>query len=369
LGTGHTPVPIDQYLAEQRQKGLANQSHRASARGLLELFELLGFTDESGGAFALTPEGKAIASIAGKPLDGPGIAVWRKAINSFQHTDEDGTSHPYQVLLRLVARRPGISRAKCALALEAADDSEDELERIVKLSDLDEDEIKDKIGVSNSNWNNAKKILPRFAEQLGDVIKKQRKLVLAEAPGAGATVARDPDREKSQVAPPRTARKVTPDTIAKAGLSERDEAPPPPDLDPQAMAAAIAARAARLKRHNEIVRALAKVFGDEGAEIFEDPFDLLAKFEEDGILVEVKTLDGSEGDERDRVRGAAAQVLYYEAFVTTPITGDASLQKIACFEHKPSNAHCKWLRSLGIGVLWKTDDGFAGDRIGKAVIA
>src|SRR6185437_8394761 len=51
------------------------------------------------------------------------IEFWRRVIRNIEHTNDEGASHPYQVLLHLVARKLGISRAKCALALVAADDS------------------------------------------------------------------------------------------------------------------------------------------------------------------------------------------------------------------------------------------------------
>jgi hypothetical protein len=42
---------------------------------------------------------------------------------------------------------------------------------IVALSKFSEDLIREKTACSKSNWDNAKKILPKFAEQLGDVRK------------------------------------------------------------------------------------------------------------------------------------------------------------------------------------------------------
>jgi hypothetical protein len=67
------------------------------------------------------------------------LRLWRAAILNMTHQGGDATlSHPYQVMLKLVANRPGITRAKCALALEAKDDSPEELNRITVLSDQDE---------------------------------------------------------------------------------------------------------------------------------------------------------------------------------------------------------------------------------------
>src|SRR2546421_6869908 len=124
LGTGHTPVPVDEYIREQLTKTEDRQSFRTSARGLRELYRLLGLIDHTGGTVIVTPDGRQAAAFAGQPLALAQIKFWRRVISNFQHFGGDQTaSHPYQVLLRLVARRPGITRARCALALEARDDS------------------------------------------------------------------------------------------------------------------------------------------------------------------------------------------------------------------------------------------------------
>src|SRR5262249_16662314 len=87
-----------------------------------------------------------------------------------------------------------------------------------------------------------------------------------------------------------------------------------------------------------------------------------------GILVEVKTLDGTEDDERRQVRLALAQLLYYEAFVTEPVAGEASVRKIACFERPISDAHRAWLNRSGIGVIWCENDRLRGDRLAVEIL-
>lgn len=374
LGTGHIPKPVDQYIREQLTKTQDRQSFRTSARGLRELYRLLGLINEMGGTVIVTPEGHQAASYAGQPLGPAQIEFWRRVISNFQHLGGDRrASHPYQVLLRLVARKPGITRAKCALALEARDDSQEELDRIVELADLPEDEIRERIHVSESNWDNAKKVIPRFAEQLGDVIKTGQNYRLADAPGlAGLAIPPAPPvaRVAEGAAPrrPRSARAVTPATIGAAGLAERDEPEVPPIPDPAAAAAAIASRLARLRRHNELVRALATRLQAAGMALFEDPFDVLAVLGQAGILGEVKTLDGSAEDERDRVRDALAQLLYYEAFVTAPVAGEATIHKVAFFERPITDGHRGWLNSSAIATIWMDDGHLKGDELAVRVL-
>jgi hypothetical protein len=162
---------------------------------------------------------------------------------------------------------------------------------------------------------------------------------------------------------------VTPTTIGTAGIAERDEAPIPPDLDPAARAAATQLRLDRLRRHNLLVRALATRLGAAGIALVEDRFDVLGVLGRDGILGEVKTLDGSEDDEREQVRRALAQLLYYEAFVTAPVAGRAAIHKVACFELPVTAEHQGWLNHSGIATIWRTaEDRFAGDALAAGVL-
>jgi hypothetical protein len=376
-GTGHTPMGVEQYLRLQRTKKPSNQSFRTTARGLRELYRLLGFIDDSGGHVVVTPLGRQAAAFAGAPMDSTQVSFWRNVIQNMTHTGPNAThtSHPYQVLLRLVGQKPGITRAKCALALEARDDSPEELIRIVGLADLPEDEIRRRIGVTQSNWDNAKKVLPAFAEQLSDVIRTGQSFVLADAPGrvdvgpadAASPTGAAPRGRQSRVRAPRSSRAVTPQTIGRAGTGDKsEEVPIPPEMDPAALAEAIRLRQDRLRRHNEIVQEFAAQL--TAAELYEDPFDILAVFEEFGILVEVKTLDGTEADERDRVRDALGQLLYYAAFVSKPVVGEAAVHLIACFEGPISDAHRAFLNSKGIGVVWKDGNRFVADELARGVL-
>jgi hypothetical protein len=248
------------------------------------------------------------------------------------------------------------------------------LERIVALADLPEAEIRHRIGVSKANWDNAKKVIPRFAEQLADVLKAGQTYRLADAPGLGdggpGLPVTAPAARVAEGAPrrPRSARAVTPATIGTAGLGEQDEPDVPATLDPAAAAAAIRTRLDRLRRHNELVRALATRLQAAGLVLFEDPFDVLAVSGQAGILGEVKTLDGTVEDERDRVRAALAQLLYYEAFVTAPVAGEAAIHKVAFFERPISDAHQRWLNASAIATIWMSDGHLHGDELAVRVL-
>lgn len=368
-GRGHKPIPIKKYIADQLLKDRSDQSFRTTARGLRELYELLGFITREDDEIRVTDLGRSAALYANKPLDQIQTDFWRSAIRNMEHYGGEETfSHPYQVMLRLIAQRPGISRARCALALEASDDSAEELDRILQLSDLEESEIRLQIGVSKNNWNNAKKILPKFAEQLGDVVKISGSFYLADAPGE-RKLPFTAEQERKKIRAPRSARSVTAETIGRAGTAGdfSDEVEISPLLDAEARARGIRIRRTRLRRHNLLVQELAsKLIGDP--EIYEDPFDLFAVFPEVGILIEVKTLDGKATDERDRVRDALSQLLYYEAFVATPMAGEHLISKIACFESDITAEHKQFLNKLDIGVMWKSNDALEADKLARAII-
>lgn len=362
-------IPVEQYLLEQRKKETSDQSPRATARGLRELFRLLGFINDSGDGVVVTAIGRGAAA-SDNLQDEQQLNLWRNAIQNMSHAGGDQEeSHPYQVLLRLIARKPGIEKPKCALALEAKNDSTEELARILELARLPADKIRSRLHVSRSNFANAVKILPKFAEQLRDVVRTGRRgeyrYRIADAPGrASAGMARVPAaRTTRPPAPraPRTSRSVTPETIGQAGTVETfDEVEVRILADP---AATVRARRARLRRHNLMVKKLAARLAAAHAGLFEDPFDILAIIEEIGIMVEAKTLDGTIEDERERVREALSQLLYYPAFLVSPVVNEDSINKIACFERRISNAHITWLNARNIAVIWKHGDGFAGDAL------
>src|SRR5438552_18696705 len=78
-GTGHTARPIAEYLAEQNRKRPSNRSHQTTARGLRELFEVLGLMVDDGTGITLTSEAGELAR--GDPKLTPDVLQkWRNII-------------------------------------------------------------------------------------------------------------------------------------------------------------------------------------------------------------------------------------------------------------------------------------------------
>ena len=366
LGTGHSPRPVEEYLAKQRLKPHSNQSFRTSARGLRELFRLMNCLAEDPDANEawLTPLGIRLASDSMEPLDEVENAQWRTAIAAIKI----GDSHPYQVLLRLVQRYPeGLQRSRCALCLEANDDSDEELERIIRLAAQDDDmQIWRDIGGDphqRANWDNAVKVLPGFAEQLGDIVKTGQSVRIAADTQDEPPVAPEVEAATSPATRPpepirAIARAVDSTSIARAGTASDESEAISSARTPTAeeLAATLTARAERLTRHNLLVRRIARRLQAIGCTLQENPFDCLASRDGQYVLIEVKTLHPRGDDERARVRDALAQLLYYKEFTLPDQCREVAM--IALFERKPSDHHVGWLSRHGICPVWASGDRF-----------
>ena len=353
---GRTGGDINAYLERMNTRPLSNQSHRTTARGIKEMFVRTGLVIVTEGGFHLTDIGTRLLSLRVADDADAVRQYWGTVMWNATARDEEGESHPYRIMLRMLASRPGTSRALCALALEARDDSEEEFQRILSLLELeDEDAIRVSIGATRSNWDNAKKIIPSIAEQVGQVARNGNRLHLVEVP---ETVSRADTRERVEDGESTTtARRTSPDTIAQWR---------PPDLsdetfvsDWQSPVRAIEIRVDRTVRHNLIVRRLAQEVVDAEA-FWENPIDLLAAVSGKLLLAEVKTLDGTSSDEVRQVRSAVSQLLYYEHFSLPDgvLQGGVQIEKLAVFESRPSDRHIDWMRTLNITPLWLAGGNF-----------
>lgn len=164
-------LSINEYLEQEELKPTSNRGYLTVARDIKRLFQLLGFLtvfdDKSG-----TLSTHAIQLISA-PTNEIKKELWK---NSFMQLGIEGVdgeiSHPYRILLKLVQEKSGIETKKLMLALEAENNSFEEYERIIKLSDLALDEIIESTGTTESMAKNAVKILPGIAEQLGDIERR-----------------------------------------------------------------------------------------------------------------------------------------------------------------------------------------------------
>ena len=164
------------------------------------------------------------------------------------------------------------------------------------------------------------------------------------------------------VAVGRPTRQVSPTTIARVRTdAEFDEGYLNLEVTPADAVQTALLRRRRLQRHQAIVQRLARLLNESGAELYEDPFDVLAALGDSSYVCEVKTLDGNPTDERERVREALAQLCYYEMFHVAQVANLPTCHKVACFEQAVSEDHRQFLRQYGVTVIWQSGDTFDGD--------
>ena len=358
---------IATYLVRMRERVPSGQSHRTAARGVKEFFARAGLIDES--ITDASSQGRALLESWDRGDQSEVVECWRAIARDIQAFDADRhTSHPYRLLLRLLAVRPGTPRALCAVVFEAQDDSKEEFNRIIQLRDLgDQGTIMEEIGVTKANWDNAKKILPSIAEQVGDVVRGKDGLYLLTSDVAAEALG---DSPLAQASPPPT-REVTVETIAQMkSPDDSDEGPGVGDVGSVglvSLAEAIAKRADRSYRHNMLVQSFVRAVPGL-TKLWEGTFDcLLLVNDEFMALGEVKTLDGTPFDELHQVRLAVGQLLYYESFsipaeAQQTTESGHSMAKLAIFESQPSDAHVQWMRSIGIHAIWQSNGDFSTSR-------
>jgi hypothetical protein len=299
-------LTVAQNLALESAKPLGSQGFRTAARDIRRFFALADLVRP---APALSQLGSDILAASGvAPLRN---ALWREAMLQLALADAEGNaSHPYRILLRLVADRPGIETSKLLLALEARDDSPAEYVRVLNLADQALDDIIATVGVGVANARNAVKILPGIAEQVGDISRVGTHTNLAETPVAteDALVSEGPTQGYEQSGP-----------VAPVEIAPDDIAPIPNFGDLNAsnvdLTASIEIRRRRTIEHQRVVVSVAQALGQSGYQTYANPYDCLGyRAGVGGILIEVKTLDGTRSDERRQAEKAFGQLRGYGFF-------------------------------------------------------
>lgn len=372
---------VEDRIRAESGKDPSNQGFRTAARDLRRLFELLGFV--RGGR--VTPLGERAVGPGPGPPDQEVRGVWRQALLDLTL---DG-SHPYAILVRLASEARGVQKPMLALCLEARDDSQAEFDRVLGLARIDDvNRVRVQIGATPFGFQNAQKILPSLAVQLGDA-RLDRKNRLDPptipappplGPSSGGTLgapapsaplpATSPPRARSAPTangtqttaatkpPARLHRSVTAGSIAVSRPS--DEVPDDTVVD---LSEAIRLRKERSGRHNEIVRKWARLAEGCGCTLQEDPYDCLALTPNDSgvVLAEIKTLldPPDPSDEREQVRAALGQLLYYEEIDLAKTAGEVF--KVGVFSHRPSAEHIQLLNRHAIGAVWLESGRFLGD--------
>ncbi|MFH1158276.1 MAG: hypothetical protein V1721_05260 [Pseudomonadota bacterium] len=350
---------IDRVVAE-KQKDLSDQGFRTAARDIRRFFIIADLIVQNGNTFSVTRRGQDILhSIENVILRN---ALWREAMLQMRLDSGGNVSHPYRILLKLVADNVGIETPKLLLALEAQDDSPEEYARISALVALDTQGIIDSLGISEANAKNAIKILPAIAEQVGDITRLQGRVIFR----AHMTSTEDSlleEIEEGERTQPAALTSVRPEDIS-----------PLPRFSPAAestvnLSAAIEMRKRRTIMHHKAVISIAQLLGRNGYTTYESPFDCLGhKARKGGILVEVKTLDGSRPDERRQTEKALGQLKGYNYFNVPSNLKLPRFVEVAAFSEQPDKKTIGFMQENRICPAWQREDHWlTADRAGNTV--
>jgi hypothetical protein len=322
-------LTVLQALQIEGQKPLGDQGSRTAGRDIRHFFEL---------AQLIVP-GPALTQLAKDILAGSGNlplrnALWREAMLAVELGAAGHKSHPYRILLRLTADRPGLEIRKLMLALEADNDGPGEYQRILNLADMPFDQARAAINASIASARNAVKILPGIAEQVGDVKRAGGYVYPVSYLGVSEDSLMEqetpPDYSMSHPAAPTALdpANIAPiPNFATAGAVNVD------------LAAAIELRSRRIIEHQKTVTSLAQHFASFGYATYANPYDCLAHRDQiGGILAEVKTLDGSKADERRQSEKALGQLRGYAYYSVQPQLKTPKLREVAAYSAPPSDS-------------------------------
>jgi hypothetical protein len=332
-------------------------SNAAAARLIRKFFEISDLI--TGDHTALTGLGTQILAAEGDlPLRN---AVWAQAMLRLKvHPRDEEVSHPYRIMLRLIGDHPGIDRLKLLLAQEAQDDSTEEYERISILSTLTSGALLAELGITKHVARNAVKILPTIAAQVGDIVFEGAQAYLkSKLVSNEDSIVDDPGPELTGEGSAPV--EVTPETIstlpnfAETGATNVD------------LAEAIAARKARTITHHQSVKSIASLLKKHDYTLFERPFDCLGyKAGAGGILIEVKTLDGTVSDEKRQASKALGQLRGYRFFNVPAQHRTPVLLEVAAYSQAPGEQARNFMRDNGICTAWQDKaQWFAADLTGN----
>jgi hypothetical protein len=357
--TEELAASLEQRISEELTKPPGRQGARTAAREMRKTIRVLGWTDAVG---VLSARGATL--LATQPGTPEELDAFQRDLMDLEVHDEAGNaSHPVRTLLKLVDQHRFGSRSGMELALASVDDSASGYAEVSALVGMSESERKSALGATTFQMKNAVKILPSFALQAGLMARDgQRRFfvtsaghtLLQAAAADGPITIRTPDepdatvlrrshRNRSGGNDVTASRKPRPTDVDGIGRRSdgRGERYTLTEAEQQAAARLLLERT---ERHNEIVRAVARVAG--AATTYDDDFsfDLLmepAAGDDPLLLWEIKTVDR---DAVMQVRRCTEQLPFYDYFYVRPHWPGREVARAAVFESAPSDSLCEYLQ-------------------------
>lgn len=339
---------IEEYLAEQSEKTPANRGYYTAGRETRKFFELLGLLtvadDKSG---YLSPFAILLLSTESENIR---FTLWRDSLLRMGVEGNDGEiSHPYRILLKLVQDNPGLETRKLMLALDAENDSIEEYQRVLKLSNSTFEEIIEELNLTIHKARNAVKILPSLAEQLGDIERRGNNAY----PVGQIIVTEDeisteipPDATNPEGVPYSQYRPVTSDTIAVDPIFNTISTV---SID---YTESIRIRQQRLAEHQEIVRQLGLFCEERAFELYEGKFDCLSTLEETALVFEIKTILSSMSDQEKQTIKGVGQLKYYTFSIVNRQMNYENTKEFLVYSQKPQVSLIEFCTAENIKVVW-----------------
>jgi hypothetical protein len=346
---------VDTLLEAEHAKDRGSQGTRTCARDLRRFFRLLHFiAQDDNGVWHVGDSARTLLTLT-EPSDRSRIdELWRCALLDLMLEDNSGTSHPYRILLRLVAELPGIAKPYSGLCLEAVDDSSAEFARIKDIASRpDPTATMDELAGAHMARDSIK-ILPSLAEQLGDVVNVDGRLTIT------SRVA-DVLLEAQPTIPPQDAvrnlaRRPFVPRRRRVGGARRGAGVGPSvrRYDPDLIGA-------RFDAHEDCLDHFSERF-PAAVEKFQAVYDLLiVDGDNAALLVEAKTI---RDDERAQIRTGLGQLYYYEHFDVKPLYPNHEICRLLLTDHPVSADLCEFLTSHAVGVVWTRDNVVEGTELG-----
>ncbi|WP_419921934.1 hypothetical protein [Candidatus Poriferisodalis sp.] len=348
---------IRNHLQSEHAKPASKQGSRTAARENRKTLRHLGWI--ASGSTNVTSNGAALLQT--RPNSSAELALIQPAVASIEVTDTQGrTSHPIVVLLRLVDNVAFTSTDGLELALEAETDTENEFQRIVQLAKLNSDDRRKRLlnlGATEHKIANARKILPKFAENAKLIARASNGTFVLTNDGAKAigTLAAPTNKVKRTRTkrPPRRRKKDInfTDNPSTLGRSRSTSEQPQQVASPEDQQAAKDLIEERTERHQQLVRATARACRPGQFSENQFSYDLLVDLGTPGPidLIEAKSIDN---DAQKQIRNAVGQLLYYEHFIVRPTYPTRDIVKTVTVDKDVDSELAGFLESLDIGLVF-----------------